>query len=479
MKTTFCILLAGLAGVLAGCTLAPKYTPPAAAVPGAWPTGDAYAEAPGSAGAPAAADLDWQEFFTDARLRQVIATALACNRDLRLASLNVEMARALYGVQRDELYPTLYATGGGGKQRAAADLAGAGKPRTSESYQVSLGVLSWEVDFFGRVRSLKDEALEQYLATAEARRSAQILLVSAVANAYLALAADRDGLALAESTFATQTAAYELVQRQYEQNIANELDLRRAQVPVETARRDIAVYTQRVAQDENALQQLVGGPLPGDLLPGALEQISPPRGIAAGLSSEVLLRRPDIMAAEHQLRGAYALIGAARAAFFPRISLTTTLGTASDQLSGLFAARNGTWSYAPQAAMPIFDARTWSAYRVSRVQRELAVTRYEKAVQNAFREVADALAVRGTVDREVAAQQSLVKALTEVQRLAAVRFEKGIDSYLGVLDAQRSLFAAQQVLVALRLAQLSSQVTVYAALGGGWQAGEPLAAASR
>lgn len=467
MKTSVLVLLSGIAVCVAGCTLAPEYARPEAPVPAAWPAGPAYLGSPTEPNAPAPSELAWQDFFTDPKLRQVIATALENNRDLRLAASNVELARALYGIQRNELYPALYATAGGGEQRASADLTPPGQPRTSEQYNVNLAVLSWEIDFFGRLRNLRDRALQEYLATEQARRSAQILVVSSVANAYLALAADREGLALAQNTFEAQKAAYDLVRRQYEVGVATELDLRRAQIPMEVARGDVARYTQLVAQDENALNLLAGSGVPEDLLPAPLAGMSPPREVSAGLSSTLLLHRPDIIAAEHELRGAYANIGAARAAFFPRISLTAAVGTASDELSGLFGSGSDTWSYAPQAVMPIFDARTWSAYRVSRVQKELAVTSYERAIQNAFREVADALAVHGTVDRQISAQQSLVDAAAETYRLSTARYDKGMDNYLSVLDAQRSLYAAQQGLVYLRLAKLANQVRLYAVLGGG------------
>ncbi len=467
MKTNVFLLLSGITICTAGCTMAPEYTRPEAPVPAVWPTGAAYGEPPAATGAPTALELPWREFFTDEKLRQVIETALDNNRDLRLAALNVELARALYGIQRNELYPAVYATAGGSKQRSSADLTSPGYPRTTEQYNVNLGILSWEIDFFGRLRSLEDRALREYLATEQARRSAQIMLVSSVAHAYLALVADREGLALAENTFQSQQAAYKLVQRQYEVGVATELDLRRAQMPVDTARGDIASYTQLVAQDENVLNLLVGSSVPEHLLPAQLASIIPPEDVSPGLSSESLLRRPDIIAAEHQLQGAYAHIGAARAAFFPNISLTTTLGTASDELSGLFKSGSGTWSYAGQVAMPIFDARTWSAYRITKVQRKVAITAYEKAIQSAFREVADALAVRGTVDQQVSAQQSLVDAAAETYRLSTARYDKGIDSYLSVLDAQRSLYAAQQGLVYLRLAKLANDVRLYAVLGGG------------
>lgn len=467
MRTQILLSLTGIAICVTGCKMAPKYTRPEPPIPADWPTGQAYAEDPVMADAPVASELPWREFFTDPKLQQVIETALENNRDLRLAALNVERARSLYGIQRQELYPSLYATAGGGEQRASADLTPPGQPRTTEQYSVNLGILSWEIDFFGRLRSLKDRALQEYLATEQGRRSSQIMLIGSVANAYLALAADREALALAENTFQTQKAAYDLVQRQYEIGIATELDLRRAQMPVDVARADMANYTQLVAQDENALSLLAGSGVAQGLLPDHLADIEPLVEISYGLSSDVLLSRPDIIAAEHRLQGAYANIGAARAAFFPSISLTGLFGTASDELSGLFDSGTGTWSYAAQAAMPIFDARTWSAYEVTQVQRDIAVAEYEKAIQNAFREVADALAVRGTVDRQIDAQDSLVEAATEAYRLSSARYDKGLDSYLGVLDAQRSLYAAQQGLVYRRLAKLANHVRLYATLGGG------------
>lgn len=453
-------------GLVAGCTMAPRYTRPAAPIPAAWPTGAAYAAQVATTNQQLP---DWQEFFTDEKLHQVIGMALTNNRDLRLAALNVERARALYGIQRAELFPIINANGTGSKARIPADLSSSGSRQTVERYDANLGVASWEIDFFGRIRSLKDSALEAYLSTEQARRSAQILLVSSVAQSYLALAADREALALAETTLAAQQSSYDLIQRRFELGLVAELDLFRAQTPLEVARRDVAIYRQQVAQDENALNLLAGAPVAAELLPSALDKVTPSREMAVGLSSEVLLSRPDVLQAEHQLRAANADIGAARAAFFPRISLTAAMGTASSDLSGLFKSGSGAWSYAPQIVMPIFDARTWSAHTAAKVQREIAVTQYERAIQAAFREVADTLAVRGTVDQEVAAQQSLVNAFGDAYRLSNSRFDKGIDSYLGVLDAQRSLFAAQQALVFLRLQKLANEVQLYAVLGGGWQ----------
>ena len=460
------ILILGALVFIGGCSFAPHYTRPEMPVPGNWPEGAAYRDALNTSGMKIP-ELRRDVFFADPKLRKVIDTALANNRDLRLAALNMERAQALYGVQRAELFPAVNATGSGGKQRFSSDLIAPGDPRTAEQYSVNLGVASWEMDFFGRIRSLKDQALEEYLATDEALRSAQIGLVAEVARVYLTLAADRENLKLAQSTLTTQQSAYDLIHRQYAVGVASELDLRQAQTQVDTAAVDAARYTQQAAQDHNALNLLAGAPVPEYLLPVDLANVSPPKEIFPGLKSEVLLNRPDIVAAEHQLKGAYAFIGAARSAFFPRISLTTSIGTASNDLSGLFDAGTGTWSFAPQIAVPVFDARTWAAYRVSKAQREIAQAQYEKAIQTAFGEVADSLAVRGTIDRQLASQQSLTNAVADACRLSNQRYEKGIDSYLSVLDAQRTLYAAQQGLISLRLVKLANQVRLYAVLGGG------------
>lgn len=468
MKRNQLLLLPGLALMAAGCTLTPKYTQPAAPVPGAWPTGPAYSTQLSTNNTQL---LEWQQFFTDPKLQQVISLALTNNRDLRLAALNVERARAYYGIQRAELLPTIDATGRGSKQRLPADLSSTGSRQTVERYDANLGVAAWEIDFFGRIRSLKDRALEEYLATEQARRSAQILLVSSVAHTYLTLAADRENLNLAQTTLQAQQDAYDLVKRRFDLGLIPELDVHRAQTQVDVARGDVARFTQLVAQDENALDLLAGAFVPREWLPAELAAVVPLSEISAGISSEVLLRRPDVLQTENFLKAANADIGAARAAFFPRISLTAAVGTASSDLSGLFKAGSGAWSYAPQIVMPIFDARTWSAHRAAKVQREIAVTQYEKAIQTAFREVADTLAVRGTVGEQVAAQQSLVRAVAATHRLSTSRYDKGIDSYLSVLDAQRSLYGAQQGLVYLRLAKLANDVRLYAVLGGGWQTG--------
>ncbi len=467
-RNTF-LLLVGFAIIPAGCTMAPKYTRPKAPVPANWPTGTAYQAIKPATHAPDAQELRWREFFTDEKLQQVIAAALTNNRDLRIAALNVELARAQYGIQRAELLPAVNATGSEIKQRIPANVEGFPEQMTIKNYSVNLGVASWEIDFFGRIRSLKDQALEEYLATEQGRRSAQILLVSSVANAYLTLAADRESLALAETTLAAQRSTYNMVKRRHDLGLAADLDVQRAQTQVDGARRDIASFQQLIAQDENALNLLAGSPVPDNVLPTELGDVAPPKEISAGLSSEVLLRRPDVLQAEDLLKAANAEIGAARAAFFPQISLTAAIGTSSSDLSGLFKSGSGAWTYAPQIVMPVFDARTWSAHKAANVQREIAVTQYEKAIQSAFREVADALAIRGTVDQQVEAQQSLVHAVAETYRLSNSRYNMGIDSYLSVLDAQRSLYAAEQGLVTLHLAELANQVNLYSVLGGGWE----------
>jgi len=460
-------LLAGMCIVTGGCTLAPEYSRPTAPIPADWPSGAAYQDTRPTASPSDAAPLKRQAFFSDERLQRVIEMALQNNRDLRLAALNVERARAWYGIQRAELFPVVTAVGSGSKQRVPADLSGIGKPMTVEQYGADLGLSSWEIDFFGRIRSLADRALEEYLATEQARRSTQVLLVSEVANAYLTLAADRETLKLAGTTLETQQAAYDLVKRRLDGGLVPELDLHRAQTQVDAARGDLARFTQFVAQDENALNLLVGSPVPDDLLPAELGSVSPLKEISPGVSSEVLLGRPDILQAEALLKAANANIGAARTAFFPRISLTTSMGTGSVELSGLFKSGSRAWTFAPEIVMPVFDSRTWSALKVTEVEKQSAIAQYEKAIQTAFREVADALAVRGTVDQQIAAQESLVHAAAETYRLSDARYSKGIDSYLSVLDAQQSLYAAQQRLVALRLGRLANQVRLYAVLGGG------------
>ncbi|MDA8105278.1 MAG: AdeC/AdeK/OprM family multidrug efflux complex outer membrane factor [Nitrospiraceae bacterium] len=455
--------------VLSGCaSMAPKYTQPAAPVPSEWPSGPAYKESAAKPGEPAAADIKWQEFFIDEQLQRLIGLALENNRDLRIAALNIERSQALYRIQRADLFPTVDAAASAVEARTPGVLSGTGNAITTHQYSVGLGFSAYELDLFGRVMSLKDQALEQFFSTEEARRSVQISLVAEVANNYLTLAADKESLKIARDTFTSQQTSYNLIKSRFEAGASSELDLRQAQTSVDSARVDIARFTSLVAQDENALALVIGAPVPPDLLPSGLSAITAMKELSAGLPSDVLQRRPDILEAEHLLKAANANIGAARAAFFPRITLTTSIGLSSDQLSGLFKGGTGTWMFAPQITLPIFDTgRNRANLKVSEVDREIFLAQYEKAIQGAFREVADALAQRGTLGDQLEAQQSLTDATAVSYRLSEARYEKGISSYLNVLDSQRSLYSAQQGLIAVRLFRLTNLVTLYKVLGGG------------
>ncbi len=453
--------------LICGCTMAPKYERPDAPVPRQWPTGKAYKETGAAQSAQQATQPAWRDFITDARLREIIEMTLQNNRDLRVAALNVERAKAMYGIGQTSLLPTINATGLWYKERVPADLSASGSAYTAEKFSVNLGMTAWEIDFFGRIRSLKDAALQEYLASDQARSGTQIMLIAAVSQAWLALAADRETLQLAAKTLEAQELTYKLMQKRYDVGMASELDLKRVQSQMDAARGDLARYTQMVAQDENALNLLAGSPIRMELLPPGLDGVSTPRDISSGLSSEPLLGRPDVMVVEHRLKAANANIGAARAAFFPKITLTTSVGTASAELSGLFKAGSGVWTFSPQISMPIFDARTWFAYSVAKIDKEITIAQYEKSIQTAFREVADTLAEKGMIHERMTAQQSLVEALAMTYRLSETRYSKGIDSYLSVLDAQRSLYSAQQGLIMLRLARINNSISLYKTLGGG------------
>lgn len=461
-------LLPGLLLVLSGCTMAPGYTRPDAPVPAAWPNGPAYKAEPAKPEEKPVADLPWRDYFVTPQLQQVIEMALANNRDLRVATLNIEKTRAQYHIQRADLLPQVNGTAGATIQRQPADLSSSGRARITEQYNVGLGVSSYELDLFGRVRSLKDQALEQYLATEDARRAAQISLVAEVANAWLTLAADRERLKLARETLASQQESYQLIQRRFEAGASSQLDLSQARTRVEAARGDSALYTARAAQSENALNLLVGKTVPAELLPNELLPLQALREIPVDLPSGVLLRRPDILQAEHRLKSANANIGAARAAFFPRIGLSAGFGTASAKLSDLFMPGSAAWNFMPQLSVPLFDTgANLARLDVSKAEREIAVAQYEKAIQTAFREVADTLATSGTIGEQLAAQQALTEAAADSLRLSEARYTKGIDSYLTVLDSQRSTYSARQSLISVRLARLSNQVTLYKVLGGG------------
>ncbi|WLE96549.1 MAG: efflux transporter outer membrane subunit [Candidatus Electrothrix communis] len=468
MKKIQTLSFAALTALLlsSGCTLAPEYIRPKDPVPADWPQGDAYKKLQEDA-IEKVAGIPWNNFFTDAKLRKVIKSALKNNRDLRIAALNVERAQAMYGVQKATLLPTVNGSGGMAKERRSVDLISADSSRTVEQYSLNLGVAAWELDFFGRIRSLTDQALEEYLATEEARRSAELALISQVARAYLTLAVDQEKLKLAKATLESQQDSYDLIDKSYANGLANELDLRRAQTEVEAAKRDVPRFTQRVAQDRNALNLLVGKPVSKKLLPKKLSSVAALKEIDPGLPSVVLLNRPDIIAAEHKLKGAYAFIGAARASVFPRISLTASAGTASDALDGLFGSGTGIWSFVPKLEIPIFDSRVWSALKTSEIDRKILLAQYEKTVQRAFGEVADALAVQGTISEQLAAQEALVESAQVTYELSDKRYIMGLDSYLSVLDAHRFLYGQQQAVISLRLARLTNQVALYTVLGGG------------
>lgn len=454
---------------LSGCaSMAPEYTRPKGPVPSEWPGDTAYKYSVATSADKAVADIKWQEFFINEQLQKLIALALDNNRDLRIATLNIERSQALYRIQRADLFPTVTAAASGLDERIPASLSTTGQVMTTHQYSVGLGFSAYELDFFGRVRSLKDQALEQFFATEEARRSIKISLVAEVAGNYLTLAADRERLKIAQDTFESQQASYSLIKRRFEAGASSELDLRQAQTSVDSARVDIARFTSQVAQDENALALVIGSPVSPDLLPSGLSAITVLKELSAGLPSDVLQRRPDIMQSEYLLKAANANIGAARAAFFPSITLTTSIGLSSAQLSGLFKGGAGVWSFAPQITLPIFDAgRNRANLKVTEVDREIFLAQYEKAVQSAFREVADALAQRGTLGDQMEAQQSLTDATATSYRLSEARYRSGIDSYLNVLDAQRSLYSAQQGLITVRLSRLVNLVTLYKVLGGG------------
>ncbi|WP_218153021.1 efflux transporter outer membrane subunit [Variovorax sp. YR750] len=466
-----CALLA--AATLAGCVnLAPVYSRPEAPVPKAWPASTDAKDTKDTRDAKdgaVSATTGWQSFITDDRLRRTITLALANNRDLRVAVQNIEKARAQYGVQRAELFPSVSATAGGTRQRTSAATSSSGESSIGNTYTASLGFSNYELDLFGRVRNLNEAALQSYLSTEATTRSTQISLVAEVASAWLTLAADNERLKLAQDTLASQQRSYELTSRMKALGASTALALAQAQTTVDSARVDVAGYTAQVAQDRNALDLLAGATVPDELLPAAgMTTASALVEVPAGLPSTLLQQRPDVLAAEHTLQGSNADIGAARAAFFPTISLTASSGSSSTALSGLFKGGNSTWSFAPSISLPIFNAGSNRASLDSaKAQREIDLATYEKTVQTAFKEVADALAVRGSLGEKLAAQQSLVDATQKSFTLSEALYRNGSYSYLEVLDAQRSLYTAQQTLITLRLSEQSNRITLYKVMGGG------------
>ena len=449
------LTLLAVAATIGGCSMMPAYERPQAPVAGNWPY-------PVAATGTSAFELDWQNFFADARLRQLIAMALRNNRDLRVAVLNIEQARAQYDIRSADRLPTVNAAVSGSR----TPTAGGGSTRV---YSAGLAVTAWEIDLFGRVASLSEAALAQYLGTEEGRKAAQISLVAAVANTWLSLVADEEQLDLTQQTLATREESLRLTRLRFENGAASELDFRQSQSLFENARVAFAQQQRQRALDLNALALLLGQPVPVEMQTGTTTAALSLPDLPAGTPSEVLARRPDVRQAEQQLIAANANIGAARAAFFPRISLTAGVGTASSHLSDLFQGGSWGWTAAPQLVLPIFDAgRNAAGLRSANVSRDIALAQYEKAIQSAFREVADALAGRATLGQQLQAQSNVVEAESVRFRLSELRYTNGVSSYLDLLDAQRSLFAARQALIQTRLAQLQNQVLLYRALGGGW-----------
>ncbi|MDH5538796.1 MAG: efflux transporter outer membrane subunit [Rhizobacter sp.] len=456
-----CATLLVATALLAGCmNLIPAYERPAAPIAASF---DAEASQPAGT---AAADIEWRRYFTDARLKRLIDIALQSNRDLRLAMLNIEQAQATYQLRRADTWPTL-----GVGANASRQVSGSGQVGTS--YAVGFAVTSYEVDLFGRVRSLSQSAQAQVMAAVETRNTVQISLVSALASTYLNLQADDALLELTRQTLATREESFKLAKLRFDNGVASELDLRQAESLLEGARAALAQLQRQRRLDENALVLLVGQPLPAELPAGQpMAGLAQSPELPAGLPSELLERRPDVRAAEQQLIAANANIGAARAAFFPRISLTGNAGSASAQLSGLFKGGTFALTGTAQLLQTLFDAgRNQGNLELAQVQRKIAVAQYEKAIQSAFREVADALAGRETLVVQLRAQTAAAQASEATARLSDLRYRNGAASYLEVLDAHRALYAARQAVVQLQTLQAQNQLALYKVLGGGWNDG--------
>ena len=474
--------VACVAALLTGCTLDPHYVRPAAPIPAAYPEGDAYesttaAKAAADAGAsgslaasaatpstaPLAVDTAWRSFFRDERLQRLIEIALANNRDLRVAALNVAEYEAQYRITRAALAPSISASGNMTRERTQGAIA--------SSSDVSVGTTSWEIDFFGRLRSLKRQALENYLATDASRQSTQISLIATVASDYLTLLADERLLQLTEDTVKSDQATYDVTKRVQELGNASLLDVQQAQNSLASAKANLASYRRAVAQDRNNLAAVLGAPIPDNLPPARMfDDESMFADIGAGVPSLLLTRRPDIVQAEHALKAANANIGAARAAFFPKIELTATAGTSSSTLSNLFKAGTGAWAFAPSVSVPIFDyGSNKASLDVARIEKQIEVADYESAIQTAFKEVSNALTARATYVDQVEADREYVASAQNYYTLAEARYKTGTDSFLTFLDAQRTLYTAQQQLATDILSRQSNLVTLYKVLGGGWE----------
>ena len=466
MKLNHLALAVTLALGLQGCSLIPEFNQPQAPIDSAWPQGPAY----GAQTDTAATSLLWKDFFRDPKMQQLIGLALDNNRDLRVAALNVQAYRAQYRIQRSELFPSIDANASGSRQRLPADLATTGQSGIQSQYGLDVGISSYELDVFGRVRSLTSSALETYLATEQAQNSIRIGLIADVASAYLTWRTDQGLLEVTSNTLASYTKSLGMIESSQREGTSSALDVRQARTLVDSARAQKILYTRQVAQDANALQLLLGANIPSDQVNGLALNADLLRDIPAGLPSDLLQKRPDIQEAEHRLLAANANIGAARAAFFPSISLTATAGSASSQLGDLLKGGQGSWSFVPQINVPIFNGgRLRANLDYATIQKDIGVAQYEKSIQTAFQEVADGLAAKGTYGEQLQAQSDLVQASQEYFDMAQQRYDEGVDNYLTLLDAQRQLLSSRQKLLSDRLLQLDSQVQRYKALGGGWE----------
>ncbi len=470
-RPAFSLVALVVAATMAGCSFIPEYTRPDAPIAADWPIpAGGEGVRTDTATAVPAAGVGWRQFFLDERLQDLITLALDNNRDLRTAILNIEAARAQYNIQRSALAPTIGVGATGTRQRLPGDLSPSGQTTIASQYQVGVSMPTFELDLFGRLRSLSQAALAQYLATEEARRNVQITLIAQVAETWLNLYAIEAQVALTERTLESRQQSYDLVEARVKAGVASTLELNQAQTLLDTARSNLYALYRAREQARNALTLLTGvAELPPPDLDRLRRQTPILAAIPAGLPSQVLLSRPDVLAAEQQLIAANANIGAARAAFFPNISLTALLGTASAQLSNLFTGGSLAWNFTPQITAPIYTGGSLrSQLELAEIRRDIAVAQYEQTIQQAFREVADALAGTATYQRQIEAETSLVDAAQRSLDLARLRYENGVDSFLQVQDAQRTLYSAQQQLVQTRLAELQNRVALYKALGGGW-----------
>lgn len=445
---------------LAGCTLAPDYKQPETPQVNSWQ---------GSAQSQPAAQQDWRRIFPDPALQQIVNMAIKNNNDLRLAALNVQRYQAQYRIQRADLIPSVNVSGTGTREQTAADFNASGEEEISSRYSAAVGITSYELDLFGRVRSLKEQALQSYLAQEETRRSTQISLVANVVNAYLTLVADTQLLNLSEQNLRIEQDNYDLVQRRYKLGVDSNMELAQAKGSLEDAQVTTEQYRRLAKVDRNALALLLGKKLPENWHP--VESLSEVKitSVKAGLPSTLLTQRPDILAAEHNLRAANANIGAARAAFLPNISLTASAGSASEDLNDLFDSGSHTWSFSPQISLPIFTGgRLTAQLDVAKLEQRSSIVEYEQAIENAFTEVSNSLIRRTAFEKQLQHQEQAESAYRQYFDIADLRYQKGTDSMLTRLDAQRNFVSAQQATVNARLSWLQAQVNFYQSLGGGW-----------